>query len=114
VAGLGLPVELFRSASMGTVHPFIRVRSFDPNTLQILGVALDTAWYQLMVSGSALAASWRAEHTREALASRIIASALMGERDVDRLCKDALAHVESLIVEPTAPPLAPLSRSVQA
>jgi hypothetical protein len=43
---------------MGTIHPFGRVRSFDPDT-QIMGVALDSAWYNLMVSGSALAESWR-------------------------------------------------------
>jgi hypothetical protein len=64
-----------------------------------MGVALDSSWYQLMASGSALAASWRAEHTRETLASRIIGSALAGERDVNRLRDDALAHVENLIVE---------------
>ena len=93
---------------MGTVHPFAGVRSFDPDTLQIMGVAIDRAWYQLMVSGSALAASWRAEHTREALASRIIASARMGERDVDRLRDDALAYVRNLIVAPRTSPPEPL------
>ena len=71
---------------MGTVHPFAHVRSFDPDTLQIMGVALDCAWYKLLASGSALSASWRAEHTREALASQIVASAQLGERDLDRLC----------------------------
>jgi len=100
---------------MGSLHPFRHdVQSFDPKTLQVMRVALDTAWYKLMASGSALAASWRAEHTREMLALRIIGSALAGERDVNRLRDDALAHVESLIVEPTTRPLAPLSHSIQA
>jgi hypothetical protein len=48
----------------------------------------------------ALTASWRAEHTREALATQIVASARLGERDIDRLCDDALAHVQDLVVEP--------------
>jgi hypothetical protein len=90
---------------MGNAHPFASVRSsFDPDTLQIMGVAFDSAWYKLLVSGSALAASWRAEHTREAFASQIVASARLGERDVDRLCDDALAHVQNLVVEPTRAP----------
>jgi hypothetical protein len=89
---------------MGTIHPFGRVRSFDPDT-QIMGVALDSAWYNLMVSGSALAESWRAEHTRKALAARIIASAQMGEHDVERLRDDALAYVRTLIVEPRTLPV---------
>lgn len=67
---------------MGSMHPFRRARSFDPDTLQIMGVALDCAWYQLISSRSALAASWRAEHTREILASRIMVNAMDGERDV--------------------------------
>jgi hypothetical protein len=55
---------------------------------------------------AALAAAWRAEHTREALASRLIATALGGERDIDRLRDGALAHVATMIVEPTKSPTA--------
>ena len=93
---------------MGNVHPFARVRSFDPDTLQIMGVALDSAWYKLLVSGSALTAAWRAEHTREALASQIVASAQLGERDVQRLCDVAVAHVQGLVVEPRKASTGPL------
>jgi hypothetical protein len=93
---------------MGTIHPFASVRSFDPDTLQIMGVALDCAWYRLLVSGSALTASWRAEHTREALAAQIVASAQLGERDTDRLCDLALAHVQNLVVEPERASFEPL------
>ncbi len=97
---------------MDNLHPFASVRSsFDPDTLQIMGVALDSAWYKLLVSGSALTASWRAEHTREALAVQIVASAQLGERDVDRLCEDALAHVQSLVVEPHKASAQPLQQS---
>jgi hypothetical protein len=96
---------------MGNVHPIARVRSFDPNTLQIMGIALDSAWYKLLVSGSALTASWRAEHTREALASQIVASAKLGERDVERLCDVALAHVQNLVVEAHKASIGPLRDS---
>ena len=68
----------------------------DPDTLQIMGVAFDFAWYKLLVSGSAVTASWRAEHTREALALQIVASARLGEGDVGRLCEDALAHAQKI------------------
>jgi hypothetical protein len=96
---------------VGNVHPFARVRSFDPDTLQIMGVALDSAWYKLLVSGSALTASWRAEHTREELASQIVASAQLGERDVERLCDVALAHVQNLVVEARKASIGPLRDS---
>jgi hypothetical protein len=96
---------------MGTIHPFDRVRSFDPDTLQIMGVALDCAWYKLLVSGSALTAAWRAEHTREALASQIVASARLGERDIERLCAVAVAHVEGLVVEQREASTGPLRDS---
>jgi hypothetical protein len=86
---------------MASIHPFGRQKSFDPETLQVMGVALDCAWYQLMISGSALTASFRVEHTREALASCIITKAQLGERDVSRLRDYAVAHVRELLeVEP--------------
>jgi hypothetical protein len=96
------------SIIVGNVHPIARIRSFDPDTLQIMGVALDCAWYKLLASGSALTASWRAEHTREALASQIVASAQLGEHDVERLCDVALAHVQGLVVEPRKASTGPL------
>jgi hypothetical protein len=76
-----------------------------------MGVALDCAWYKLLVSGNALTASWRAEHTQEALASQIVASAQLGERDIDRLCDLALAHVRNLVVEPEKASIGPLRDS---
>ena len=86
---------------MGSLNPFPRQRSFDPSTLEIMGVALDCAWYELLVSRSALTASRRAEHTREVLASCVITKAQLGERDVNRLRDYAVAHVKELLqVEP--------------
>jgi hypothetical protein len=79
---------------VGRAHPFARQRAFDCETLQIMEVALACAWHALMVSGSTLTASFRAEHTRDAPASRIMDAARRGERDIERLRDDAVAHVQ--------------------
>jgi|SoiMethySBSTD1v2_1073268.scaffolds.fasta_scaffold01912_12 hypothetical protein len=67
-----------------------RANAFDSETLQIMEVALACAWHALMVSGSTLTASFRAEHTRDALASRIMDAARrdtmpsrMSQRELD-------------------------------
>jgi hypothetical protein len=99
--------------AVGRAHPFAHQRAFDSETLQIMGVALDCAWYALMVSGSALTASFRAEHTRDALAARIMEAARRGERDIERLRDDAVAYVrrELDLGSPRLPPVsAPLPR----
>ena len=54
---------------------------------------LEMSWQTLMMSGSVLVASFRADQTREALALRIIDTAATGERDVTRLRDDAVAYV---------------------
>jgi hypothetical protein len=93
---------------MGTTDPF---RAFGPDALQIMGAAFDSAWHRLASSGSALAAPWRAEHTREALASRMFLNARIQQPDVKRLRDEALAHVNRLIVAPRASLRAPLRDS---
>jgi hypothetical protein len=37
-----------------------------------------------------------------------VVSARLGERDIGRLCEDALAHAQNLVVEPTKAPTGPL------
>jgi hypothetical protein len=59
---------------------------FDPETAAVMGLAFDTAWQVLLVTGSELVSSFRAEETREVLALRIITLAQLGERDVFRVC----------------------------
>jgi hypothetical protein len=82
---------------MGTyAQPNPRFEVFDPETAAAMGLAFDTAWQMLMVTGSELVSSFRAEATREALALRIITLAKLGERDVFRLRDDAIAHVRRL------------------
>ena len=78
---------------MGSIHPIAKQRIFAPATCEALGVAFETAWQKLLVSGSALASSRYADATREALAMHIIDLAQRGERSVNRLQDDAVAFV---------------------
>ena len=78
---------------MGTVLPFAEYKPFDPQISDAMGLAFDTAWQKLLVSGSALASSGYADATREALAMHIIDLAQGGERNVARLRDDAVAFV---------------------
>ena len=78
---------------MGAVHPFKQVQPFDSETCEALGLAFDTAWQRLLVSGTHLASSAYADATREALAMHIIDLAKQDLRDVNRLRDDAVAFV---------------------
>jgi hypothetical protein len=71
---------------MGSIHPVARQKIFEPATCEALGVAFETAWQRLLVSGRALASSRYADATREALSPcNIIDLAQRGERNVNRL-----------------------------
>jgi hypothetical protein len=78
---------------MGSVHPSPQFQAFDPESAEVMLLAFHTAYRELLVSGSELVGSFRAEATREALALRIIDLAQAGERDVVRLRDEALAYV---------------------
>jgi hypothetical protein len=78
---------------MGTAHPFKQGQPFDPATCDAMGLAFNTAWQEVLASGTRLASSGYADATREALALHIIELAKRGERDVSRLRDDAVAFV---------------------
>jgi hypothetical protein len=78
---------------VGTVHPFAEHEPFDPEAAEAMGLAFNTAWQSLLVSGSELASSGYAERTREEIALRIIETAQHGERDATRLRDDAVEYV---------------------
>jgi hypothetical protein len=78
---------------MGRVDPFVASQLFDPETCKDLGLAFDTAWQKLLLSGSALASSGSAAASREALATYIIDLATLGERDVNRLRDQAVSFM---------------------
>jgi len=66
---------------------------FDPEPMGLLATAFDTEWDKVKKSGSPLGADDKAASTRELLAKRIIAMGRKGERDMQRLVDDALAHL---------------------
>jgi hypothetical protein len=78
---------------VGRIHPNPQFQPFDAKTAEVMRLAFHTAWQALLVSGSELVASFRAQATREALVLRIIELARDGERDVVRLRDQAVAYV---------------------
>jgi hypothetical protein len=82
---------------MAAIHPFAQAQLFPPTTCDAMGLAFDSAWQRLLVSGSHLASPGYADATREALAMHIIELAKDGERDVSRLRDDAVAFVLSAL-----------------
>jgi hypothetical protein len=72
---------------MAEILQFIRPdNSFDPETIALLGAAYDKAVAELSDHE-------QPKLVREMLAKRIIALAMKGERNPERLCKSALAAV---------------------
>jgi hypothetical protein len=68
-------------------------RAFDPETTSLLGAAFDRAWDTVKISGSPLADEEHAASTRKILAKRILAAGHRGEREINRLVEEALAHL---------------------
>ena len=66
-------------------------KAFNPETLHILGSALDDAWLRLEF-GARLNGS--ADAARTVLAKHMIAMAQQGERDRQRLTEGALARLK--------------------
>ena len=77
------------------IQPLLKSAAFDFEATKTLASAFDSAWSVLQRSGSSLAANQNAMVTREVLAKQIIALGRTGERNQERLVKDALAHVAS-------------------
>jgi hypothetical protein len=73
--------------------PFCQYRaSFDPETLAVLQTVFDTAWAELLATGSVLVSDANRDQTRTMLAKRIIAAAENGERDQATLKLAALRN----------------------
>ena len=75
------------------INKLVASDAFEPDSIALFASALDAAWDTVRKSGSPLAADDRAAATRDALAKRIIEVGKKGERDVQRLADDALAHL---------------------
>jgi hypothetical protein len=65
---------------------------FDPDTIQILCEALDTAWQTVEIDNAAFKVDGNAARAREVLAKQIVDLAKLGERDPQRLVNGALAR----------------------
>ncbi|HEY7302041.1 MAG TPA: hypothetical protein VH684_29460 [Xanthobacteraceae bacterium] len=66
---------------------------FNAEEVHILTTVFDDTWKTVQDSGAKFALNGGAEATREIIARRIIAMALLGERDGGRLRDDALLHL---------------------
>ena len=75
------------------IDPRSADKIFDRDTTLLLVSAFDAAWETVKKSGSTLAADDQAASTRELLAKRIIKMGEQGERNMQRLIDDALAHL---------------------
>jgi hypothetical protein len=74
--------------------PSDAAKVFGPDTVRLLGEALDEAWRSLQTNGVYFTSRGQAEATREKPALRIIEMAKQGERDPQRLRADALQRLE--------------------
>jgi hypothetical protein len=86
--------QALASATMPILR-LLRTAAFGPEATETLASAFDAAWNVLRRSGSTLVANDKAVMTREVLAKQIIAVGRTGERNQERLVKDALTHVAS-------------------
>lgn len=75
--------------------------SFDPETLTIMGRALDAAWSELE-SRSVVRGEPEKAGIKRALALRILAAVRVGQRDPERLRQVALHVVEGCRITPAA------------
>jgi hypothetical protein len=78
--------------------PSDTARVFCPETVRLLGEALDEAWRSLQTNGVYFTSRGQAEATREKLALRIIEMAKQGERDPKRLRAAALQRLEKAVL----------------
>jgi hypothetical protein len=67
--------------------------AFDPETIEILGVALDAAWRQVEANKSAFKADGNTDGARNALAKHIVNMARRGERDPQCLSQAAVEQL---------------------
>ena len=75
------------------ITPFIRLESFDPETIRLMSLALTSAWASLEAAKSLHVLPRHADTTRETLARCIIEMAKLGERNSFRLSEGALLHL---------------------
>ena len=80
-------------APVTSITPFTRLEAFDPETIRLMSLALDSAWTSLGAAKSFHALPHHADKSRETLARCIIEMAKLGERNSFRLSEGALFHL---------------------
>jgi hypothetical protein len=78
---------------MTSITVFTRLEAFDPEIIELMSLALDSAWASLGVTKSFHVLPVHAEKSRETLARCIIEMAKLGERNSFRLSEGALSHL---------------------
>jgi hypothetical protein len=76
-----------------TIVPLLAESAFDPEVVEILASAFESAWASIEKSGSALASPRYKRAAQEILAKHIIETAQGGERDRQRLADDAVTYL---------------------
>src|SRR5262245_3427321 len=84
-----IEAEVLRRTFM-SVHSLHTSNVFDAETTKILASAFDAAWEEIKASDDLPAGARHAAATRELLARHIMALARRGERNPNRLIKNAL------------------------
>ncbi len=75
------------------IVPLLAQSAFDPEFIETLVSAYEDAWRQVEESGSDFASPRYRRAAQEIVAKRIIESAQHGEREPDKLAKDAVAYL---------------------
>jgi hypothetical protein len=75
------------------IGPLLEQSSFDPEFVEKLASAYETAWRQIETSGSTFARPRYRRVAQEILARRIIDMAQRGEIETDKLADDAVSYL---------------------
>jgi hypothetical protein len=76
-----------------SMHSLPTNNAFDAETMKILASAFDAAWEEIKMSDGSTTSERHAAATRELLAKHIMALAQRGERNPNRLIKNALRRL---------------------
>jgi hypothetical protein len=76
-----------------SIVPLLQQSSFDPEVVNTLALAYETAWHKIEQSGSAFASPRYRRAAQEIIAKRIIDMAQRGEVESDRLADDAVDYL---------------------
>jgi hypothetical protein len=78
-----------------SIIPLLAQSAFEPETIETLVSAFETAWLRVEQSGSKLASPGYQRAAQEIIAKRIIEMAQRGERDAGELADDAVNFLEN-------------------